>query len=219
MDALPLFREPRPDALHDLIRRYPLGTLCTCDAEGRPQADLMPMELVLPEAPGEALRLRGHVGRHHAVARAREGEVLAVFQSPGHFIDPRWYVAGRASRRNAPSWNYAAVQARGAWRRVDDAGWMHRHLAALTAAQAGMADGPAAWSPDDVDPAVLAAAVARLVGWELTVQALEGKFFLSQQRTPADRVALAAGLRATGRGAALELAALIEAGSAALSQP
>ncbi len=218
MHALPLFRETRPGALFDLIRRYPLGTLVTCDADGRAQADLMPMELVLPEAPGAPVRLRGHVGRHHAVAHAREGEVLAVFQSPGHFIDPRWYVAGRASRRNAPSWNYAAVQARGPWRRVDDAAWMHRHLAALTAAQATIAEGPQPWGLDDVDPTVLASAVERLVGWELTVQALEGKFFLSQQRTPADRVALAAGLRATGRGAALELAPLVEGGPDALSQ-
>lgn len=219
-----LFVESEPTALHALMRRYPLGTLVLHGPQGL-QADLMPMELVVG-ADGSAW-LRGHVGRDHDLARllaaAEAGDTcdrgsrgadgpaaLVIFQGPNHFIRPRWYVNGQASRRNAPSWNHVAVQARGRLRRVDDAAWMRCHLAALTALQE--AGRPDRWSiDDDLDPAVLADATARLVGWEMTLDDLFGRRFLSQQRTPADRASLVRHLRAEPAGMAHDLADLIAA--------
>jgi len=218
-----LFVESRPAALFALMRRYPLGTLVLQGLNGL-QADLMPMELVV-DAAGAAW-LRGHASRRHdlaltladaaagggrhadGVAAGQGVPALVVFQGPNHFIRPRWYVNGQASRRNAPSWNHVAVQARGRLHLVDDTGWMVRHLSSLTELQE--AGRPDRWCPDtDMAPAVLADAAARLIGWEMTLDDLFGRRFLSQQRTPADRAALVRHLRAEPSGMAHDLADLI----------
>lgn len=206
MHIQPLFLPCSTAALHAMIRRYPLGTLITRQEGDILSADLMPMALDL--APDTLGVVRGHVARGNPVARGVGGEAMIVFQSPNHYIRPRWYVNGQASRRNAPSWNYAAVQVRGRLRIVDDADWLMRHLDALTQAQeSAFEDG---WGLDDADPGVLADAARRLVGWELEISHLEGKEFLSQQRTPADRASIVAQLRQQPPGAAHEVAALIQ---------
>lgn len=219
MYTQPLFAETRPDVLHALIRRHPLGLLMRTVQQGL-QADLMPMLLLVDKA-NSRCRLQGHVGRGHDLAHdlAEEaaaqpgGEgvpVLVQFTGPNHFIRPRWYVNGQASRRNAPSWNHASVQVRGRLRLAPGPAWMQRHLAAMTAEQeAGRAD---RWDAgEDLTPAVLGEAVARLVGWELDVEEMAGRRFLSQQRTPADRASIVRHLRAETTGTAHDLAALIEA--------
>lgn len=113
MHSQSLFQLEDPHAMHHLMRAYPLATLVAVTREGM-EANLLPLELCT-EA-GGATRLRGHVGREHPLVQpGRDGiEVLVVFQSPNAYISPRWYVNGQRSGRLAPSWNYAAVEARGA---------------------------------------------------------------------------------------------------------
>lgn len=208
MYSQPLFLPKDPTELHRLMQAYPLATVVTAAGDAGFAAHLLPLEVVADA--GAALRLRGHVARSHAMARdiAEGAAVMAVFQSPNAYISPRWYVNGQRSGRVAPSWNYAAAEACGrlAWVR-GDRGWLLDHLRALTAAQEGGRAQP--WSLDDAAASFIDDAAAHLVGFEIMVERLEGKRFLSQQRTEADRRSVVEHLAREASGAARDVAALI----------
>lgn len=206
MHVQEIFREQRPDELHRLIRAYPLGLVIVPTAP-QVEANLLPLEVL---DTGPLGQLRGHVARGHELARIGPGGVpsLTVFQSPNAYISPRWYVAGQRSGRVAPSWNYITVQAHGTLRLVDDPVWMLTHLRALAKAQeAGRDPG---WDVDAAPPEFLAEMGARLVGFEIDITQLDGKRFLSQQRTPADRESIVRHLNERGDGPSQALAALIQ---------
>lgn len=201
-----LFATPEQAACHALMRRYPLASLFVPDAQGG-QAHLLPLEL---RGEGEHGLLCGHVGRRHSLcdSPAQGQSVLLVFQGPNAYISPRWYVNGQRSGKVAPSWNFIAVQARGQLRWVDDRDWLRTHLAALTHAQEAQRAQP--WRLSDADPAFIDSMAEQLIGFEIALTALEGKRFLSQQRTPADRLSLISHLQAEGSGMARDVAGLIE---------
>lgn len=208
MHIQPLFAEEDPQALHQLMEAYPLATLVTPSAPGGPQAHLLPLELQVPGTGPTCLR--GHVAGSHALRRdGTPGcEVLVVFQGPNAYISPRWYVNGQRSARLAPSWNYVAVQARGRLRWVaDDPEWVLTHLAALTAVQEQHRAQP--WSLEMAAPDYVESAARHLVGFEIEITALEGKRFLSQQRTEADRLSLIAHLEREPSGMAHDVARLM----------
>ena len=187
------------------MRAYPLATLVAMTDAGL-EAHLLPLEWVAEGANGQ---LRGHVAREHSLCRAvRDGaQVLAVFQSANAYISPRWYVNGQRSGRLAPSWNYAAVEARGAIRFTDDSHWMRAHLQALTHTQEAHRAQP--WSLQDAPVSFVEDAARRLVGFEIDIEHLGGKRFLSQQRTPEDRQSLVHHLLQEPTGAARDVAAMI----------
>jgi len=186
MYTQPIFAINERQELHQHMRNYPLATLVTTRG-GRVDANLLPLDLSDRGLHGQ---LSGHVARNHSLwTDGSDGfDVTAVFQSPNAYISPRWYVNGQSSKRNAPSWNYIAVQARGRLRFIEDAEWMVAHLASLTASQE--ARRPEPWTPGDIAPDFLQETARRLVGFEIEIQELTGKRFLSQQRTDADRKSL-----------------------------
>lgn len=186
MHIQPLFAEHDAAELRRLIRAYPLATLTVCGATGL-ESNLLPLEL---QASGDTWRLAGHVARSHAMRTSAEDgtAAVAVFQSPNAYISPSWYVNGQRSRRNAPSWNYIAVQARGRLRFIDDPAWLHAHLAAMTDQQEAGREAP--WSIDDADPAFIEESARRLIGFTIEIDDLVCKRFMSQQRTEADRRSL-----------------------------
>lgn len=208
MHALPLFAENDPATLHSLMAAYPLATLVTTNAAGATDVHLLPLELCTPGG-GVAPCLRGHVVRSHPMRQdvCGGGGVLALFQGPNAYISPRWYVNGQRSARLAPSWNYVAVQARGRLRWEDDPAWVLAHLAALTAAQEAGRARP--WSLEIAAPDYVESAARHLVGFEIEITALDGKRFLSQQRTEADRRNLVAHLECEPSGMARDVARLI----------
>ncbi|KRC24412.1 FMN-binding negative transcriptional regulator [Acidovorax sp. Root217] len=208
MHTLPLFAENDPATLHPLMAAYPLATLVTTSAAGASDVHLLPLELHTPD--GAVACLRGHVVRSHSL-RQQMGEgdsLIALFQGPNAYISPRWYVNGQRSARLAPSWNYVAVQVRGRLRWVeDDPEWVLAHLTALTAAQEASRVEP--WSLDMAAPDYVEGAARHLVGFEIEITALEGKRFLSQQRTEADRRSLVEHLERELSGMARDVARLI----------
>ena len=200
-----LFATPEPAACHELMRRHPLATLFVPGAQGG-QAHLLPLELI---DEGPLGLLRGHVSRRHSLcdAPAHGVDVLLVFQGPNAYISPRWYVNGQRSGQVAPSLNFVAVQARGRLRWVDDRAWLRAHLGALTHAQESRRAQP--WRLADAASAFVDSMAEHLIGFEIALSDLQGKRFLSQQRTPADRHSLVAHLQAEDSGMARDVAALI----------
>jgi len=182
----PLFAISEISELQQAMHDYPLATLI---AEGAGEVEINLLPLLLMKA-GSLGRLKGHVSKsHHLFSKGHSIKtVTAIFQSPNAYISPRWYINGQRSGRNAPSWNYMAVQAQGRIRFIDDALWMREHLDALTHSQEALRE--EAWSPTQADPEFLGAVAARLIGFEVDIENLSGKRFLSQQRTAADRDSL-----------------------------
>ena len=126
----------------------------------------------------------------------KNAPVLAVFTGARHYISPTWYVSKQESGKVVPTWNYATVHARGRIRFVEDAAWLASLVESLTNEQEG-ARVPR-WHVADAPPDYIAAMLRGIVGFEIELQALEGKFKASQNRSAADRLGVAQGLRAQG---------------------
>jgi transcriptional regulator len=197
------FLEDRLETLHALIRAHPLGTLITAGAGGL-LANLIPFILI---DSGDKGILRAHVARANAQVEAlRSGaETLVVFQGPEAYISPSWYAAKAEHGRVVPTWNYVVVQARGTPRLVDDAAWIRAQIDELTASQENRRAEP--WKVSDAPEPFIAGQLGAIVGVEIAVASLEGKWKVSQNRSAADREGVVEGLKREGSGG--EMASLI----------
>ena len=195
------FTETRPEVMHALIAAHPLALLISTGPDG-PIADPVPFLFY----PGEGAQgvLRAHVARAngHWRALATAPACLVVFQGPQAYVSPGWYATKRETGKVVPTWNYATVQARGQARVTSDAGWLRRQLDDLTAAREAVQ--PAPWAVADAPAPFVAAQMRGIVGIEIEVTALAGKWKVSQNRTEADRRGVREGLaRAGGEAAAM----------------
>jgi transcriptional regulator len=189
----PAFAEDRLPVLHDLIRAHPLGLLVTGGAHGL-LANAIPFTLV-DEGPRGTLR--AHLARANPQADAlRDGEALVVFQGPQAYVSPSFYPSKREHGRVVPTWNYVVVQARGRAVVTDDAGWLRDQIGALTKAHEGARAVP--WAVGDAPAPFVAAQLRAIVGVEIAVERIEGKWKASQNRPEPDRAGVAEGLRAEG---------------------
>jgi len=192
------FREDRPDVLHAFVRRHPFGALVTGEGP-RLTADHLPMELVTES--GRAPVLRGHVARANPVWQTSPSgsPVLVIFGGADHYISPSWYATTAETGRVVPTWNYAVVHAHGILRWIDDPESLHALVTRLTdhheAAQ------PDPWKVTDAPAAYVAEMIAGIVGFEIEVERLVGKFKASQNRNESDRAGVRRGLEAAGRSA------------------
>lgn len=191
------FAETDPARLHALVRAHPLGTLITQGADGQPVADLLPFELCV-QADGSAC-LRTHVARANPLWRAHPAgqPVLVLFQGGDAYVSPSAYPSKHENGKAVPTWNYTLVQARGPLRVIDgDAAWLRAFLHALT--QRHEAAQAAPWRLDDAPAAYIDAMLAAVVGLEVAVTTLQGKFKLSQNQPPANRQGVHDALAALG---------------------
>lgn len=188
------YRESRPEVLHGFMRRHPLATLVTRTAGGV-DANHIPMELLLVD--GQP-RLRGHVARANPLWREALADepVLAIFTGAEAYVTPSWYPSKRMHGKVVPTWNYAAVHARGPIRFIDDAAWLRALVGSLTDAHERPRAAP--WQVDDAPVDYVATMLRAIVGFEIEVRELVGKFKSSQNRDERDNAGVAAGLAATG---------------------
>jgi transcriptional regulator len=195
----PHFREQRIEVMHALIRAHPLGTLVTHASDGL-NANLVPFTL---EGVGEFGLLRAHLAKaNDQIAALRESaEVLVVFQGPESYITPSWYAAKAEHGKVVPTWNYAVVQAWGRPRVIDDADWLRAQLEALTGAHEGPRAAP--WHVADAPDNFVAAQLKGIVGLEIPVSRIVGKWKVSQNRPEADRRGVSEGLRGEGLSGAM----------------
>lgn len=183
------FEQTDRDALIALVRGRPLATLIVATPEG-PSADLIPLEFA-PDA-NEHGTLRGHVARANPLWRHEGAAALAVFQGTDAYISPSWYASKREHGKVVPTWNYTMVQARGRLRVVDEAPWLHALVERLT--QHHEAAQRAPWQVGDAPADFLAQMLGAIVGIEIPLDSLLGKWKVSQNRSAADRRGVADGL-------------------------
>lgn len=201
------FAETRVDVLHDLIRRYPLGTLVVAGSDGL-DATHVPFE-ISPE-PAPFGKLRCHVARANPVWQqlSADRQVLVIFQGEQGYVSPSWYVAKQEHGKVVPTWDYVAVHAYGTAKAVHDAAWLRQMVEDLTNRhEQGRAD---PWRVSDAPAEYVDKLIGAIVGVEIPVTRLIGKWKLSQNRSVADRQGVVAGLERDGAKAQADVAALIK---------
>lgn len=186
------FDESRPEVLQKLIAQYPLGAVVVNGAAGL-VADHIPFDIApaTPAAPFGVLR--AHVARANPLWR-HEGETMVVFQGPSAYVSPSLYDEKPVSGKVVPTWNYAVVHAHGNLRAVEDPAWLLAQLARLTDTHEGSRAMP--WAVEDAPRVWLEKIMQAIVGIEIPVQRMHGKFKLSQNRSLNDqrRIALDTGI-------------------------
>jgi transcriptional regulator len=172
------FRETRPEALIEAIAAYPLATLITTGARG---LDATHLPMLYRDGV-----LRGHVARANPQWQEYTAgtEALAIFSGPQHYISPNWYPAKQEHSRVVPTWNYVAVHARGALTIHDDREWLRDFVTALTDEHERTSASP--WRVSDAPAEYIDGQLRAIVGVEMQVAGLEGKWKLSQNRGTAD---------------------------------
>lgn len=192
------FEERRPQVLHALIRQEPLGLLVTHGAGGL-QAN--PVPFLVDAGSGPHGTLRAHVARANPLWREAGGtEVLVVFQGPQAYVSPNWYPSKAEHGKVVPTWNYVTVQARGRLRAIEDPAWLRGFLATLTATHE--APQPRPWTIEDAPADYVDKLLGAIVGLEIELGSIVGKWKVSQNRPAADREGVARALAAAGGEAA-----------------
>lgn len=184
------FREDSLEVQHDFIRAHPLGVLMT-SGEGGLMANHIPC-LLYPEGPHGVLRL--HMARANPQWKelAAGGDCLLVFHGAQAYITPSWYATKAETHKVVPTWNFVAVHVWGTPTVHDDPIWVRAQIGALTDAQEKARVQP--WRVEDAPEDFIAAQMRAIVGIEIAITRLEGKWKVSQNRNAADRQGVAAGL-------------------------
>jgi transcriptional regulator len=178
------FEENRPDVLHQLITNQPFGTLVTTGPNGL-DANHLPFEF----APGEGPHgtLRAHVARANPVWQevASQPDTLVIFQGPAAYISPNWYPSKHEAHRQVPTYNYMVVHAHGKIVVRDEEAFVRGLVARLTRTME--ANEPRPWKMGDAPADYISQMLGAIVGIEIEVTRLVGKWKLSQNKEARDR--------------------------------
>jgi transcriptional regulator len=200
------FAEPRVEVMHELMRLYPLAALVIATPTGL-SANHIP--LLLSAEPTPFGKLQGHVPRANPLWReyVSEFEALAVFQGPDAYITPNWYATKRETGKTVPTWNYAAVHAYGTLRVIDDSVWLRSLLEGLTTFHEAESHTP--WSIADAPGEYIQQLITSLIGIEIVITKLEGKWKVSQNQPAHNQEGVSKGLRQRGQAQDKEMAKLV----------
>jgi transcriptional regulator len=199
--------EHRPEVLLDYIDAHPFGALVTVSSDGIVATHL---PLVLDRTRGAHGTLEGHVARaspHHQEVPAT-AESLVMFTGPDAYVTPSWYPAKAEHGRVVPTWNYVAVHVYGVLRWVDDPAFLRRHLEALTERHERGRATP--WAVSDAPEGYIAQLARAIVGFELAITRIEGKWKMSQNRSAADIDGVVRGLADSPAAGDRAVAAIVE---------
>jgi len=190
----PHFAETSLPVLHDAIRKYGFATLVTTIEDGLIATHL---PLLLDPDRGPYGTLIGHFARANPQTQPPRGEALAIFQGPEGYITPSYYAAKREHGKVVPTWNYIAVHAYGALRFIEDKDAVLAIVTRLTEHREAPRAAP--WAVSDAPADFVAGMLNGIVGFEIEIARIQGKWKMSQNRPDADRAGTEAGLAADGR--------------------
>ena len=183
-------REDRLEVQHALIESHPFGLLISVGAEG-PVANALPF--LLQRQTGPYGLLQAHMARGNSQWKELEGQnVLTVFQGPQAYVSPSFYETKRETGKVVPTWNYAMVQARGIARVRADTAWLDVQIERLTSKHE--ANRAHRWAVSDAPRTYIESQLRGIVGVEIEIESIEGKWKVSQNRQETDRRGVAEGL-------------------------
>jgi transcriptional regulator len=201
------FQENRRPVLRELIEKYPLATL-VYKADEELTVNHVPLLYFRNKDKSEVLR--GHVARANPLWKdiGRGISATAIFNGPDAYISPSFYPSKKNTGEVVPTWNFAVVHAHGNLCSIDDAEWLGSFVTDLTDRKEASLKHP--WAVSDAPDGYIEKMVNAIVGIELRIKKLEGKFKLSQNRSQEDHEGVRTGLRASGICRGIEVAALME---------
>lgn len=190
------FEEARPEELLRTIAAHPLGALIVNGPHGL-DANHVPF-LVDEESGGR--KLLGHVARANPLwTEARNAdECLVIFRAGDTYISPDWYPSKQEGHRQVPTWNYRVVHVHGRLYFRDDERFVRGVVARLTRTHEVRIGSPKPWKMTDSSPEYIAEMISKIVGIEIEITRMVGKWKLSQNKDARDRVAAAEDLRKRG---------------------
>jgi transcriptional regulator len=185
------FQETRIEVLHQLIREHPLAVFVTLESQGL-NANHIPFEIEPTFAPFGILR--GHVARSNPVWRdfSKEVEALLVFQGPQAYVSPSWYATKKETGKVVPTYNYIVVHAYGPLRVIEDRVWLRELVERLTNRHEATRQEP--WTITNAPQDNIEKMLGAIVGIEIPITKLVGKWKASQNRPPMDRDGVVRGL-------------------------
>ncbi len=190
----PLYEVTDKLIMHELIINYPLATLIT-DNDGFPDVNHFPMLLEARE--GKDF-LSGHIPRANSLwqKHGNDKDVIAVFRGENAYISPSWYASKPDNGKVVPTWDFVAVHAQGSIRFIQDADWILAHLNALSDRHEKSFAHP--WKVSDAPDDFIARLTQMIIGFEIEIKELKGKWKLSQNRPAQDRASVIAALEQSG---------------------
>lgn len=202
--------QDRLEAQHDLIRAYPLGTLVTVGPDG---VLANPVPFLLDVAASPKGVLKAHVARANPLWRGHDPshEALVIFHGPQCYVSPSFYASKKETGKVVPTWNYVTVQVHGPLKVIEERDWLLDQIRALTALQE--AGQPVPWTIDDAPADFISAMLKAIVGIEIDISRIEGKWKLSQNRSLGDQWSLVEALRGSSQESARAMASLIGDGN------
>ena len=183
------FEENRPDVLLALIQQYPLATIISHSQQGL-EVNVVP---VLVKQEEGKIVLRGHMAKNNAQlqALAHSETVLWVFHGPNAYVSPAWYPSKQLHGKVVPTWNYMLVEAQGQVKVFTDADELLRLVTGMTNEHEQHRVSP--WQVDDAPAQYVQSQLRGIVGIEMEVSQLRGKFKLSQNRSDEDQCGVISG--------------------------
>jgi transcriptional regulator len=202
------FEEKRIEVLHQLIRENGLGTFITLIANGL-EANHIPFEIDPEPAPYGTLR--AHVARNNPVWRefSKDVDALVVFQGEQAYISPNWYQTKQDDGKVVPTYNYMVVHVYGAMKIIEDAAWLRALVGRLTDRYEASQAAP--WKVTDAPDDYVEKMLSAIVGIEIPIGKLIGKWKVSQNRSAVDRAGVVTGLQQLGDENATAMAAAVQA--------
>lgn len=189
------FEVPNVEELHRLMREHPLAVLVTNGSSGL-DANHIPFELELPA--GKKGVLHGHVARNNPVwTDVKNGDnVLVVFRAEDAYISPTWYPSKHEFKKQVPTWNYRVAHAHGKITIRDDERYVRGVVAKLT--RTHESSQPKPWKMGDSPADYIDTMLKAIVGIQIEIDHIVGKFKLSQNRELRDKLAAGEALKAQG---------------------
>jgi transcriptional regulator len=188
------FAEDRIPVLHEAIRGFGLTTLVTLTSGGLIASHL---PILLDPEPAPYGTLIGHLARPNPQTREVIGEALMIFQGTDGYMTPSYYATKRETGKVVPTWNYISIHAYGALRFIDDPVRKLDIVTRLTDLHESKRAVP--WAVSDAPADFVQGMLNGIIGLELTITRLEGKWKMSQNRPASERPGIVAGLREDGR--------------------
>ena len=205
--------ETRIPVMHDFIRAQSFASLITMGVTSGASglvATHLPMVLEVEPGSDSLGTLKAHVARGNTQWRdfTPSIDALAMFAGPHHYISASWYPDAHETGAEVPTWNYAVVHAYGPLRAIEDPNWLLAHLQSLTNQhESGF---PNAWDLSDAPDGYIAQQMRGIVGLEMPIRRLEGKWKASQNRNERDREAVVQGLSTLNTPESLEMKRMVE---------
>lgn len=201
------FDQPSSDVMQALMRAHPLATVVTAGPDGL-DANHIPLQVVASPAPHGSLA--GHIARANPMLErlSAGADVLAIFHGPEAYVSPSWYPTKAEHGKVVPTWNYAVVHAHGRLVVHDDPAWVRAQIQSLTEQmESGFAQ---PWGLPDAPADFIDKLIAAVVGIEIRITRLEGKWKASQNQPTHNRQGVIDGLLGRGEPAACAMAALMK---------